>query len=96
MIKSGMVSTTYLSKREDRTMPYIVSIIFFYLTYYLLKTIADITGLLLFHDRGDVAEYPGHGHQFFLEDQQPYGFNRCIGRNDGRAYPIFSALFIFS
>jgi len=37
MIKSGMVSTTYLSKREDRTMPYIVSIIFFYLTYYLLK-----------------------------------------------------------
>ena len=37
MIKSGMVSTTYLSKREDRTLPYIVSIIFFYLTYYLLK-----------------------------------------------------------
>ena len=32
-----MVSTTYLSKREDRTMPYIVSIIFFYLTYYVLK-----------------------------------------------------------
>ncbi len=37
MIKTGMVSTTYLSKREDRTMPYIVSIIFFYLTYYLFK-----------------------------------------------------------
>jgi hypothetical protein len=37
MIKSGMVSTTYLSKREDRTMPYIVCIIFFYLTYYVLK-----------------------------------------------------------
>jgi hypothetical protein len=37
MIKSGMVSTTYLSKREDRTLPYIVSIIFFYLTYYILK-----------------------------------------------------------
>jgi hypothetical protein len=37
MIKSGMVTTTYLSKREDRTMPYIVSIIFFYLTYYVLK-----------------------------------------------------------
>ena len=37
MIKSGMVTTTYLSKREDRTMPYIVSIIFFYLTYYILK-----------------------------------------------------------
>jgi membrane-associated phospholipid phosphatase len=37
MIKSGIVSTTYLSKREDRTMPYIVSIIFFYVTYYLLK-----------------------------------------------------------
>jgi hypothetical protein len=37
MIKSGIVSTTYLSKREDRTMPYIVSIIFFYLTFYVLK-----------------------------------------------------------
>lgn len=37
MIKSGIVSTTYLSKREDRTLPYIVSIIFFYLTYYMLK-----------------------------------------------------------
>ena len=37
MIKTGIVTTRYLSKREDRTMPYIVSIIFFYLTYYLLK-----------------------------------------------------------
>ena len=37
MIKTGIVTTPYLSKREDRTMPYIVSIIFFYLTYYLLK-----------------------------------------------------------
>jgi len=37
MIKSGIVSTTYLSKKEDRTLPYIVSIIFFYLTYYVLK-----------------------------------------------------------
>lgn len=37
MIKSGIVSTTYLAKREDRTLPYIVSIIFFYLTYYMLK-----------------------------------------------------------
>jgi membrane-associated phospholipid phosphatase len=37
MIKTGMVSTTYLSNKEDRTLPYIVSIIFFYLTYYVLK-----------------------------------------------------------
>jgi hypothetical protein len=37
MIRSGIVSTNYLSKKEDRTLPYIVSIIFFYLTYYLLK-----------------------------------------------------------
>jgi membrane-associated phospholipid phosphatase len=37
MIKSGIVTTTYLSKREDRTLPYIVSIIFFYITYYMLK-----------------------------------------------------------
>jgi membrane-associated phospholipid phosphatase len=39
MIKSGIVTTTYLSKREDRTLPYIVSIIFFYITYYMLKKI---------------------------------------------------------
>ncbi len=37
MIKTGMVTTTFLSKREDRTMPYIISIVFFYLTYYILK-----------------------------------------------------------
>ncbi len=37
MIKTKLVSTTYLSKREDRTLPYIVSITFFYLTYYFLK-----------------------------------------------------------
>jgi membrane-associated phospholipid phosphatase len=37
MIKTGIVTTTYLSKREDRTMPYIISITFFYLTYYVLK-----------------------------------------------------------
>jgi membrane-associated phospholipid phosphatase len=37
MIKSGIVSTSWLSKREDRTLPYIVSIIFFYLAYYILK-----------------------------------------------------------
>jgi hypothetical protein len=37
MIKSGIVTTTYLSKREDRTMPYIISITFFYLTFYVLK-----------------------------------------------------------
>jgi membrane-associated phospholipid phosphatase len=37
LIKSGIVSTTYLSNREDRTLPYVISIIFFYLTYYVLK-----------------------------------------------------------
>ena len=37
MIKTKLVSTTYLSKREDRTLPYVVSITFFYLTYYMLK-----------------------------------------------------------
>jgi len=39
MIKTGVVSTTYLSKREDRILPYIVSIIFFYLAYYMLKNL---------------------------------------------------------
>lgn len=37
MIKTRIVSTTYLSKREDRTLPYIVSIVFFYLAFYMLK-----------------------------------------------------------
>ncbi len=37
MIRTGIVSTTYLSKREDRTLPYLVSIVFFYLSYYMLK-----------------------------------------------------------
>jgi membrane-associated phospholipid phosphatase len=37
MIKTGMVTTTYLSKREDRTLPYLVSTVFFYLAYYMLK-----------------------------------------------------------
>jgi membrane-associated phospholipid phosphatase len=37
MIKTRIVSTTYLSIKEDRTIPYIVSIIFFYLTFYILK-----------------------------------------------------------
>jgi hypothetical protein len=37
MIKTGIITTKWLSKREDRTLPYIVSIIFFYLAYYMLK-----------------------------------------------------------
>lgn len=37
MIRTGIVSTTYLSKQEDRHIPYLVSIIFFYLAYYMLK-----------------------------------------------------------
>jgi hypothetical protein len=37
MITTRVVSTTYLSNKEDRTLPYTVSIIFFYLAYYLLK-----------------------------------------------------------
>jgi membrane-associated phospholipid phosphatase len=37
MIKTGLVSTRYLSKREDRNLPYITSIICFYLAFYMLK-----------------------------------------------------------
>jgi hypothetical protein len=37
MIRTRIVNTTWLSNREDRTFPYTVSIIFFYLAYYLLK-----------------------------------------------------------
>jgi hypothetical protein len=37
MIKTKIVGTTWLSNKEDRTLPYTVSIIFFYLAYYMLK-----------------------------------------------------------
>ncbi|MDX9905533.1 MAG: hypothetical protein RBS55_03000 [Bacteroidales bacterium] len=37
MIKSRLVNSKYLSNRDDRTIPYIVTIIFFYLTFYILK-----------------------------------------------------------
>ena len=37
MIKSRLVQSKYLSNRDDRTIPYIVTIIFFYLTFYILK-----------------------------------------------------------
>jgi membrane-associated phospholipid phosphatase len=37
MIRTGIITTKWLSKQEDRTLPYIVSIIFFYLAYYMLK-----------------------------------------------------------
>lgn len=37
MIKTGIVSTTWLSRRDDRHVPYLVSAIFFYLAYYMLK-----------------------------------------------------------
>ncbi|MBP6872391.1 MAG: hypothetical protein KBC43_10330 [Bacteroidales bacterium] len=37
MIKSRLVHSKYLSNRDDRTIPYIVTIIFFYLTFYILK-----------------------------------------------------------
>lgn len=37
MYNTRMVSTKYLSAKEDRTLPYIISIIFFYITFYILK-----------------------------------------------------------
>jgi hypothetical protein len=37
MIKRGMIGSLYIDSREERTVPYIVTIIFFGLTYYLLK-----------------------------------------------------------
>lgn len=37
LYNTRMVSTKYLSAKEDRTLPYIVSIIFFYITFYVLK-----------------------------------------------------------
>ena len=46
MIKSGIVTTAYLSKREDRTMPYIVSIIFFN----LIPCVLGIVNLVFYGD----------------------------------------------
>ncbi len=37
MIKTNIVNTKWLSDKEDRTFPYTVSIIFFYLAYYMLR-----------------------------------------------------------
>lgn len=37
MIKTKIVNTRWLADREDRTFPYTVSIIFFYLAYYMLR-----------------------------------------------------------
>jgi hypothetical protein len=35
--KRGVVSSVYLETREERTFPYMVTVIFFYLAYYLLR-----------------------------------------------------------
>ena len=37
MIKKGLIGSLYIDAREERTVPYIVTIVFFILTYYLLK-----------------------------------------------------------
>jgi hypothetical protein len=48
MIKTKLVTTTWLSNREDRTFPYIVSIIFFYLAYYMLRKLQVSPVLIYF------------------------------------------------
>ena len=37
MIKRGMIGSLYIDSREERTVPYIITIVFFILAYYLLK-----------------------------------------------------------
>jgi hypothetical protein len=37
MIKRGMIGSLYIDAREERTVPYIITIVFFILTYYLLR-----------------------------------------------------------
>ena len=37
MIRRGMIGSLYIDSREERTVPYIITIVFFILTYYLLK-----------------------------------------------------------
>ncbi len=37
MLKKGLVTSIYMNDREERTFPYVIAVIFFYLTYYLLK-----------------------------------------------------------
>ncbi len=39
MVKRGIVQSVHMNKREERTFPYMVTIIFFYVTFYLLKKI---------------------------------------------------------
>lgn len=37
MVKRRLVRTIHMEVREDRTLPYMVTVLFFYLTYYLLN-----------------------------------------------------------
>jgi hypothetical protein len=37
MIKRGMIGSLYIDAREERTVPYLITIVFFVLTYYLLR-----------------------------------------------------------
>jgi hypothetical protein len=37
MIKRGMIGSLYIDAKEERTVPYIITIVFFVLTYYLLR-----------------------------------------------------------
>jgi hypothetical protein len=39
MIKRGMIGSLYIDAREERTVPYVITIVFFILTYYLLRRI---------------------------------------------------------
>jgi membrane-associated phospholipid phosphatase len=37
MVKRGLVRTMHMHGREERTFPYMITVVCFYLTYYLLK-----------------------------------------------------------
>lgn len=48
MRKMGLVQSYNMDKREERTFPYVITVIFFYLAYYLMKKVGVSSFLQLF------------------------------------------------
>jgi membrane-associated phospholipid phosphatase len=51
MKKIGIIQSYEMDKREDRTFPYVITVVFFYLSYYLMKKVG-ISSLLQFFMAG--------------------------------------------
>ena len=96
MIKTGIVSTTYLSKREDRTLPYIVSIIFFYLAYYMLKRLQVSPVLYYFMIGATLLNILVMGTNFFWKiSSHMASLGALTGMMVGLSYFLGTFYFVF-